>query len=183
MKDLDIILLQNFINDDQVHIYRDENNNIIIDGNIIIRNTLFSFFPVKIYKVNGNIEWHGNIGDITNGSLSSLINFPDIVNGNVNIYNNLFLKNLNGCPQYISGTLNCYNCNISDISGIGKDILNGLNCSNNPISDMSPLENINIKGIIYAYNTYYAINNNDKIKINDTSIIFIDTKKLYCNML
>ena len=178
MKDLDILLLKNFIDDERVHIYRDEDNNIIIDGNIIIRNTLFTTFPVKVYKVNGNIEWHGNIGDITNGSLSSLINFPDIVNGNVNIYNNPYLKNLDGCPQYISGSLNCYNCNISDISGIGKDILNGFNCSNNPISDMSILESINIKGIIYAYNTYYASNNSNKI-INDSSIILVSPEKNY----
>lgn len=178
MKDLDILLLKNFIDDENVHIYRDEDNNIIIDGNIIIRNSLFSSFPVKVYKVNGNIEWHGNIGDVTNGSLCTLINFPDIVNGNVNIYNNPYLKNLDGCPQYISGSLNCYNCNISDISGIGKNILNGFNCSNNPINDMSILETINIKGIIYAYNTYYACNNSNKV-INDSSIILVTPEKNY----
>ena len=167
MKDLDIILLQNFLNDKSLKIYRDSENNIIVDGDIYISTTDINSMPVKIHILNGSLDWHGE-GLNNNGSLSTLINFPDIINGTLNIYNNPYLRSLKGCPSKITGSLNCNNCMISDISDIAKEIGGTLNISNNPISDISILEKININKV-YALNTYWAYNNK---RTDNASIIF-----------
>ena len=118
--DKEVLTLVNMLNDKYVHVYKDEHNNIIVDGTIIIFDKEYDEFPIKIHKVNGSINWYGHISDDPYGSLKSLKNFPDIVTGNVYIFNNPKLTSLDGCPKEIYGSLICDHCNISDISGIAS---------------------------------------------------------------
>ena len=73
--DNEVLTLMNMLNDKYVHVYRDENNNIIVDGSIIIFDKQYDEFPVKIHQINGSINWYGNISDDSHGSLKSLKNF------------------------------------------------------------------------------------------------------------
>ena len=92
--DKEVLTLVNMLNDKYVHVYKDEHNNIIVDGTIIIFDKEYDEFPVKIHKVNGSINWYGHISSDPYGSLKSLKNFPDIVTGNVYIFNNPKLTSL-----------------------------------------------------------------------------------------
>ena len=167
--DKEVLTLVNMLNDKYVHVYKDEHNNIIVDGTIIIFDKEYDEFPVKIHKVNGSINWYGHISDEPFGSLKSLKNFPDIVTGNVYIFNNPKLTSLDGCPKEIYGSLICDHCNISDISGIASKINNNFIASNNPISDISALENITVGGNIELIDTPWA--NAHKNDIKNASII------------
>lgn len=167
--DKEVLTLVNMLNDKNVHVYKDEHNNIIVDGTIIIFDKEYDEFPVKIHKVNGSIIWYGHISDEPFGSLKSLMNFPDIVTGNVYIFNNPKLTSLDGCPKEIYGSLICDHCNISDISGIASKINNNFIASNNPISDISVLENITVGGNIELIDTPWA--NAHKNDIKNASII------------
>ena len=174
--DKDIKTLQHFFNDKNLHIYRDDDNNIIIDGDILIYDRFFDKIPVKIHKVNGNISWHGDIDSFHKGSLSTLENFPDIVNGSVFIYKNPYLKSLKGCPKHISGTLQCDRCNISDISDISEYIGQYLILSYNPIKDISILENIYIGKNVELIETNADISN---IKLKNDSSVIIKEKPIF----
>lgn len=174
--DKDIKTLQHFFNDKNLHIYRDDNNNIIIDGDILIYDRFFDKIPVKIHKINGNISWHGDIDSFHKGSLSTLENFPDIVNGSVFIYKNPYLKSLKGCPKHISGTLQCDRCNISDISDISEYIGQYLILSYNPIKDISILENIYIGKNVELIETNADISN---IKLKNDSSVIIKEKPIF----
>lgn len=169
--DNEVLTLVNMLNDKYVHVYRDENNNIIVDGSIIIFDKQYDKFPVKIHQINGSINWYGNISDDSHGSLKSLKNFPDIVNGNVYIFNNPKLTSLDGCPKEILGSLVCDHCNISDISGIAKRINNCFIASHNPISDISVLENVTIGGNIELIDTIWSKTHKEDTSIKDTSVI------------
>lgn len=169
--DLDINILKNILTNNDVSIYRDENNNIIIDGNVNIVSDFLTAMPVKIHKINGNLTWHGK--------LSTLHNFPDIVTGSVDIGNNQFLQSLDGCTQYIGESLICNNCLINDISGIATYIGNGVNLSHNPIDNIDVLSNINIKGCVNLSHTYWSYSNQNVKQINDSSIIITESQLLY----
>ena len=172
--DKDIKVLQYFItNGKDKKIYRDNDNNIIIEGDILIYNNEYNKFPVKVHKVIGNIYWHGFINGFEPGSLESLENFPDIVTGSVFIFKNPKLKTLKGCPKYIGGSLQCDNCNISDISDISKHIGDNLILSNNPITDLSILENIHVGNLINIVKTNITDISSIKFK-NDSSVIIND---------
>lgn len=179
--DNEILTLEHMLNDKYVHVYRDEKNNIIVDGSIIIFGKEYDEFPVKIHRVNGSINWYGNISDDSHGSLKSLKNFPDIVCGNVYIFNNPKLTSLDGCPKEILGSLVCDHCNISDISGIGKKINNCFIASHNPISDISILEKVSIGGNIELIETIWSKTHKEDIKIKDSSVIVKEdnTQKLF----
>ena len=172
--DKEIKILQHFISNGKLlKIYRDENNNIIIDGDILIYETEYKKFPVKIYKVNGNIFWHGFINGFKLGTLESLENFPEIVTGSVFIYKNPNLKTLKGCPKYIGQNLQCNNCDISDISDISEYIGQNLILENNPIKDASILEHIYIGNIVNLIRTNIKDVSNLKFK-NDSSVLVHD---------
>lgn len=174
--DLDITILRNWLNKTSLNIYRDDENRIVIDGDVnidFIYNNSHKYFPIKIHKVNGDITWSRN--------LYSLHNFPDIVNGNVNISRNPYLYSLDGCPKVITGRLQANNCGIDDISGIATEIGTGLNLANNPLENIEALYNVkfNCKYIllmntIYAEQHFYDVlyHNNPKYsKINDVEIL------------
>lgn len=168
--DRDIKVLQNFItNGNYLKIYRDDENNIIIDGNVNIYDTEFTKFPVKIHKVNGTISWHGDTNGLHHGTLESLENFPDYVSGSVYIYKNPNLKSLKGCPKYIGGNLQCDRCNISDISDISEYIGNSCILSFNPIKDSTILEKIHIGNMLDVAETYINLQNVNIVK--DSSLI------------
>ena len=174
--DKDIKVLQHFISNGKLlKIYRDENNNIIINGDILIFDTEYTKFPVKIHKVNGSIHWHGFMNGFKSGNLSSLENFPDIVTGSVLIYNNPNLKSLKGCPKYIGQILQCNHCNISDITDISEYIGENLILSNNPIKDVSILENVYVGNIVNIIKTnidpsVIKLKNDSSIIINDIEV-------------
>lgn len=174
MKDIRINILKNMLRMSNVDIHTDGNNNIIIDGNVIIYDDTYDKFPVKIHKVNGNISWKGFVDGTKPGSLSSLENFPDIVNGSVFIDKNPMLISLKGAPKEITGTFTCHHGRLNDISDLPKKIGNNLDISNNPIDDISVLEKVFVGGNINISGTNYSKNNNsDNIKtLNDSSIIY-----------
>ena len=171
--DKEIKALQNFFNDNHLKIYRDSDNKIIIDGNIIIFSNEFTHIPIKIHKLNGSLSWRGDIDEFKKGSLSSLINFPDIVTGDVRIYKNPNLKSLKGCPKIIGGSLQCNNCNISDISELPEKIYGHFVLSHNPITDLSNLSNIYVGKNIELIGINCDINENIKC-LNDSSIIITE---------
>ena len=154
-------------------IYRDENNEIVIDGDIIIFDNMYTHFPVKFHKLNGSLSWRGYIDGFKKGSLESLINFPDIVTGDVRIYKNANLKSLKYCPKIIGGHFQCNDCNISDISELPEEIGGSLVLSNNPLIDVSNLNNSHIKGDIYLLNTKVKDFNSIKLQ-NDSSLIITE---------
>ena len=174
----DIDILKSFMMDKNAKIYYDDNNNLIVEGNIIVfydEDYNYSSIPVKIHKLIGNIHWYGGISSINQaGTLTSLKNFPDIVEGDVIIFKNPNLKSLEGCPKHISGTLQCDFCNISSLEGIAEYI--GRNCilNNNPITDLSPLYNITVKGITSIVNTPAAYDMEQVNKLADTSILRVN---------
>lgn len=176
--DKDIKVLQRFItNGKSLKIYRDENNNIIIDGDILIFETEYTKFPVKIHKVNGNISWHGLMNGFKFGNLESLENFPEIVTGSVYIQKNPKIKSLKGCPKYIGQSLQCDHCNISDITDISEYIGQNLILANNPIKDVSILENVYVGNLVNIIRTDidpFTL----KLK-NDSSIIIHDIEYDY----
>lgn len=170
-----IDILKSFINDINVNIYYEpDTENIIVDGDVIVfnENNIYQAFPVKIYKVNGNIHWNGEIDQLGKmGTLSSLKNFPDIVTGDVIIFKNPNLKSLEGCPKEIGGTLQFDFCNVSDISGISKVI--GKNCimNYNPITDLSPMSDVKISGLVSVVGTPVSEKQDELSYIPDSSII------------
>lgn len=179
MKLSDIDILSSFIKDKDVKIYYEDNTeNIIVEGNIVVfydEDYNYSSFPIKIHKVIGNIHWYGGISSLNqSGTLTSLKNFPDIVEGDVIIFKNPNLTSLDGCPKYISGTLLCDFCNIKSVENIANYI--GKNCilNNNPIEDLSPLSNITVNGIISIVNTPAAYNMDQVSKLQDTSVVRIN---------
>lgn len=161
-------------NSNNINIYRDNDNNIIIDGDIIMYDTDLTKFPVKIYKVNGNIYWYGHLSGIKYGTLETLENFPDIVTGSVLIYKNPKLTSLKYCPKYIGGSLQCDRCNISDISDISEYIGQNLILSYNPIKNYDILEKIHIGNILNVLGN--NINKQDFNLNKDSSLII-------CNIL
>lgn len=175
MKNDKIDILRTFIHNSNVKIYYEYNTeNIIVEGDIVIFNNenIYSYFPVKIHKVIGNIYWAGDMDQIgIAGTLKSLINFPDIVTGDVYICKNPSLKSLEGCPKEIGGNLQFDYCNVSDISGITEVI--GKNCimNYNPITDLSPMVNVQISGIVSIVGTPAAKNDKEISYIPDSSII------------
>lgn len=179
-KQLNIDILRSFIKDDRIKIYYDNNSNIIIEGNVIIfpdedyKN--YTEFPVKVHKVIGNIHWYGGITTLHNqiGTLASLHNFPDIVEGDVIIFKNPMLQSLEDCPKHISGTLQADFCNIKSIDGIAEYIGNNCILNNNPITDISPLYNITVNGIISIVNTPAAYNTEQINKLKDVSVLNIN---------
>lgn len=168
-----IKILKNMLHNNDVKIYVDDKDNIIIEGDIIIYDNEYNNFPVKLYRVNGNIEWHGNTDGMKSGSLSSFKNFPDIVTGNVYVYGNNKLQTLKNCPKEIGGTFDCSNCNISDISDISEKIKGHLHLQNNPIYNVDVLSKVYIGGNIYIYNTNWSkLTENKHIEtISDSSLI------------
>jgi hypothetical protein len=169
----DIKILNNFINNKSVSVYRDNDNKIIVDGDIVIYNDEYHHIPVKIDILNGNIIWKGGMDGIKYGSLYSLLNFPDIVNGNVRISKNPYLTSLKYCPKYISGTLQCENCNISDISDIANYIGGYLILSYNPITDLSKLNDIYIGKNVELLHINSENIKNIHLK-NDSSVIIYE---------
>jgi len=76
----------------------DNKININGDVNLTLRLVGESQLPFKFGKVTGNFECNHN-------KLSSFENFPDIVNGSINLVGNKF-QNLKGITQNIGGDLN-----------------------------------------------------------------------------
>ena len=174
--DKEIKILKNFFNNDKLKIYRDYNNEIIIEGDILIYETEYSEIPVKFHKLIGSLRWHGDTNGFHSGSLKTLKNFPDIVTGDVLIYKNKKLTSLKGCPKRIEGTLQCNDCNISDISDVSEYIGGFFIASNNPISDISVLHEIYVGSNINLINTKITEDNIIPLK-NDSSVII--TKHIY----
>lgn len=170
--------LKAFINDENVKVYEDEECKIVVEGNIVVFPEFsygYTYLPVKINILKGDIHWWGGIYQINEpGTLSSLKNFPDEVYGDVWIFKNPDLTSLDGCPKKITGTLSVNNCNISDISGIASYI--GGNCilNNNPITDISPLMNSVVEGTIQLVDTPAGKDVEQLKKIIDTSVIIAD---------
>jgi hypothetical protein len=170
--DRDIKTLMNFLNDKSLKIYKDDDNRIIIEGNIFIYNTEYTKFPVKIHKLIGDLYWHGDTDGFKKSSLSTLKNFPDIVEGSVYIQKNPKLTSLKYAPVNISGTLQCNLCNITDISDSLKFVGKSLILSNNPLTDIKPLENIYVGSNINLINC--KINTENITTKNDSSIIITE---------
>ena len=177
--DKELKTLINFINNNKVSVYRDENNDIIVDGDIVVYDDIYTYLPVKIHILNGSIIWKGNTDGFKPGTLSSLINFPDIVNGDVRISKNNNLSSLKYCPKYIAGTLQCDYCNISDISDIATHIGGFLILSYNPIEDVSVLEHVYVGKNIELLHTNVMSVNDIQLK-NDSSVIVYE--QLYNNI-
>lgn len=176
MKTFDSIeILKDFIKNDSLNIYYDNDNNIIIDGDVVIFNfENYNQFPVKIHKVNGSVQWYGGINKIGEpGTLTSLVNFPDIVTGDVQIFKNQNLTTLDGCPKYIGGTFQCDYCNISDISGIAEYIGKDCIMNYNPISDINALHHVKIGGIISIIGTPVSDDMEQINNVLDSSIVRI----------
>lgn len=177
MKQIDSIdILKSFIKN--VDIYYDDNHNIIIKGNVVIfpdEDFNYTEFPVKIHKVIGNIHWYGGVSSINQkGTLNSLHNFPDIVEGDVIIFKNPDLQSLEGCPKHITGTLQCDFCNIRSVEGIAEYIGNNCILNNNPIEDISYLSKIKVDGIISIINTPAAYDEAQVMTLQDTSVVRVN---------
>lgn len=149
----------------------DEDGKIIVNEDITIVNTELTEMPIKIHKVNGSINWYGNMDGMQPGSLTTLKNFPDIVTGSVNIFKNPKLTSLEGCPKEIGGSLVCDRCNIKSLKGIAENI--GKNCimSYNPVKDITPIKSIEIGGQIQLIETPYSYTITDENKAEDSSIL------------
>ena len=157
--------LKSFFNDSKVKFYRDNDNNIIVKGNLYVFDDNITKIPVKFYKLIGNIYWYGQIDGFKSGNLKTLENFPDIVTGSVSIYKNKNLTSLDGCPKYIGESLYCDNCNISNIDGLkGVTIKKNFIANNNPISDINALNDASIGETIELIETPFAKNYIEKYK-------------------
>lgn len=171
--DIRVLNLKNMLHDNNIIIDVDENNNIIITGDIYIISSEYNMFPEKIYKVNGSITWKGFIDGFKYGSLSTLKNFPDIVTGNVNISKNKNLESLDYCPKNIGGQLCCECCNINSLSGLNNvSIGSHLFLSYNPITSIDKNMKLSVNGNIEFIGT--NINKSDIqdiVNICDASII------------
>ena len=146
--DIELKTLENFLGEG-VKIYRDPENRIIVDGDIIISpdNKIFKHFPVQIYKVNGDLEWHSDYGK--QNSLNSLINFPTIVNGNVRIYGNPNLTSLQYAPKTIRGNFEFDKCSVTSFEGISESTIEkNLIASYNPIEGVNGLQGVKVGGIV-----------------------------------
>lgn len=170
--DREIKILTNFFNNDKLKIYRDNNNDIIVEGDILIYNSEYTKLPVKFHKLIGDLYWYGDLDGFKKGTLTTLKNFPDIVEGSVYIQKNPKLTSLKYAPSYISGTLQCNNCNISDISDSLKYVGNSLILSNNPITDITPLNNIYVGNYLTMVNCNIIMENIHTK--NDSSIIITE---------
>lgn len=150
--DIEILTLKNFLGE-SVSIYRDADKNIIVDGDIHVLpdNNTFDHMPVKIHKLNGDLLWHSE--NCAKNNLRSLVNFPDIVNGNVRIFGNPKLKSLKYCPIEINGNFECDRCSITSFDGISQKIDGNLIASFNPIVSTEALESLSISGCISVIDT------------------------------
>lgn len=166
--DFELLTLQNFLGP-SVKIFRDYENRIIVNGdiNISVDNNIFSYMPVKIYILNGNLYWHA--ADKKN-NLTSLKNFPTIVNGDVIIYGNSSLFRFDYFPETITGNFECDKCMIESFDGIRGTIGKNLTASFNPIKDISGLKNVSVGGKISLVGIDKKIINEAKT-IADSSII------------
>lgn len=178
MKLNDIDVLKQFINDDSVNVYYKEGTcDIIVDGNINIFNNEdieYTHIPVKIHTLNGHIHWYGTMTSILKkGMLESFKNFPDIVNGDVIVFKNPNLTSMEGCPKYISGTLQCDRCNISDLTGIAEYVGNNCILDYNPITSFEPMKNMKCNGIISVIDTIAAYDDTERKYIQDISILTV----------
>lgn len=169
--DIEVLTLKNFLGE-SVKVYRDTDNNIIVNGDIHVSpdDRTFDHMPVKIHKLNGDILWHSE--NCVKNNLKSLINFPDIVNGSVRIFGNPMLKSLKYCPIEINGNFECDRCSITSFDGISQKITGNLIASFNPIVNTAALESLDIKGCISIIDTS-ILNPNMSVKTsnNNSSII------------
>jgi len=174
--DYEVLALENFLGPG-VKVIRDYDSNIIVNGDIFIsvNDNTFNQMPVKIYILNGNLNWHGEGSNLNN--LVSLKNFPTIVNGDVNIYGNKKLTSLEFCPRVIKGNLVCDRCMLTSFKGISESIGKNLIASFNPIKDITDLDKVEIGGIISLVNIDPKIINEAK-KTVDSSII-VEQMSLY----
>lgn len=169
--------LKSFINDENIKVYINEEGKTVVEGNILVLPEYsfgYTTLPVKIDILKGSIHWYGGIMQLgVPGTLTSLENFPDEVDGDVIIFKNPNLTSLKGCPKHITGTLQCDHCNISDISDIATYI--GRNCilNNNPITDATPLTKCTVEGTIQLVNTPAGKDLEQLKVICDTSVVIV----------
>lgn len=145
--DIEIKTLENFFGR-SVRVYRDNEGRIIVDGDIVISpdEKLFNYMPFQIYKLNGDLEWHGD--GCKQSNLTSLKNFPIIVNGNVCVFSSPNLTSLEGAPREITGNFEFDKCNVTSFDGICESIGKNLIASYNPIKDVTALKDVKVEGII-----------------------------------
>lgn len=176
--DFEILTLKNFLGTN-IKVFRDYENRIIVNGdiNISVDNNIFSYIPVKIYILNGNLYWHGS--DKKN-NLTSLKNFPTIVNGDVIIYGNPGLRHIDYFPETITGNFECDKCMIESFDEIRGSIGKNLTASFNPIKDITGLKNVSVGGKINLIGVDKKIINEAK-NIADSSIIieYIEPNDVY----
>ena len=60
----------------------------------------------------------------------------DSVSGDVILYNNLLLKNLDGCPKKVGKSLDISNCDISSLEGCPQEVGKNFNCENNNLRSL-----------------------------------------------
>ena len=168
--DIELKTLENFLGP-SVKVYRDSENRIIVDGDIIISpdNNVFTKFPFQIYMVNGDLEWHSNFGK--QSYLTSLKNFPVIVNGNVRVYGSPKLTSLEYAPKVIKGNFECDKCSITSFDGLSESTIGkNLIASYNPITDVKGLQGVKVGGIVSLLDVDSNIINEAKEYV-DSSII------------
>lgn len=176
--DFEVLTLQNFLGP-TVKVFRDYDQRIIVNGdiNISVDNNIFSYMPVKIYILNGNLYWHSS--NKTN-NLTSLKNFPTIVNGDVVIYGNHKLTHIDYFPEIIKGNFECDKCMIENFDGIRGTIEKNFTASFNPLKDIKGLSNVSVGGKISLVGVNKKVINEAK-KIADSSIIveFLENDDIY----
>jgi len=141
-KDERIIWCENnlYAPDNETISYEIVNNRLIAHGNIIIPDNLGQL-EVKIDEVYGSIYLENTLTNAP-GNFISLVNFPDIVHGSVNISVNKNIKSFEGCPKRIEGYFKCNTCGFTTTDGIAEHIGGILKLYNNPIENIDRLMKI-----------------------------------------
>lgn len=158
----DVETLRKFFDDtySNVIVGVNENDDIIVKGNVLIWNDKYKGFPVKFHKLIGELHWSTNPCLTARTDLQTLENFPDIIEGSCHINGNRNLKSLKGCPKHVKGVFDCSNCGELTILDSCPKTAKILVIANTNISDIQNILDSDI-GSITLYNT--PVENNEEV--------------------
>lgn len=123
-------------------------NEIIINGNISLKNKEIEELPYKFKEVIGDfiLGCYHPVGSMSNyfcSNIKSLKNCPDIVHGNFSCRGCNKLESLLGGPSVVHGYYLVSNDSLHDLTGIAKEIGKGIHVYNNhELVDISALNEV-----------------------------------------